>query len=103
MEKLFWEIFKSCRKASTVTLCYCKILGLESATLLKQDSFKVAFLGIFQKFPEWLLKRISARRRKYFTKKVLSINSLQVYWKKVSAKEAVMWILRNVSDHRLAK
>ena len=51
-EKLFWEIFKICRKTSTVRICFCKVLGLVYATLLKQDLSKIFFLKIYLKCSE---------------------------------------------------
>ena len=51
-EKLFWKIVEIYGKTSSVKLCFCKVLGLESAKLLKKDFFKGVFFGIFQKFTE---------------------------------------------------
>ena len=50
--KLFRKIIKVCRKTASVSLCFCKVAGLESVTLLKQDFFKGVFSEIFQKSSE---------------------------------------------------
>ena len=81
-EKLFWKIVEIYGKTSPVKLCFFKVLGLESAKLLKKDFFK----GVILEFFKHLLNSSSggylleADARRYSLKKMFLPNDLQFHW-----------------------
>ena len=81
-EKLYWKIVEIYGKTSSVKLCFCKVLGLESAKLLKKTSLRASFLEFFKNLLNsssggYLLE---ADARRYSLKNMFLPNSLQFHW-----------------------